>query len=70
MTDAIGLRPQNNPDKNVNIQESSQSKQSRQRNILVEILNEEKFEENGLLSVVSEHASNAEASSLSYARSI
>ena len=70
MTDAIGPVPQNNLDRNAIRQDSSQSRQNRQRNILVEIPNEEKLDEHGLLSVVSEHASNAEASSMSYARSI
>ena len=65
----IGPGPQSNQDSNAIRQDDSQSRQSRQRNILVD-LNAEKMDENGLLSVVSEHASNAEASSLSYARSI
>ena len=65
----IGPGPQSNQDSNAIIQDSSQSRQSRQRNILVDI-NAEKMDDHGLLSVVSEHASNAEASSLSYARSI
>ena len=65
----IGPGSQSNQDSNAIRQDDSQSRQSRQRNILVD-LNAEKMDENGLLSVVSEHASNAEASSLSYARSI